>query len=296
MEYKIIGDSGLRVSKLSLGCMSFHSFREGQPIINAALDVGVNFFDTADLYDRGENESILGKALEGQRKDVFIASKVGNRWRPDGSGWDWVPKKAHILQAVEESLRRLRTDYIDLYQLHGGTIDDPLDEVVEAFDILKTQGKIRAYGISSIRPNTIRRWTTVSTGASCMSQYSLLDRRPEEFILDHLHSNGHSMLVRGALAKGLLANKNSKPYLGHDARAVTDLQIKMRQFASEEDAAGLAIAYTLQAPAVASVVLGASTSSQIADAVRSWHSVRQKEIDFGQLADNIPAFFYDKHR
>ena len=90
--------------------------------------------------------------MRSKRDQVVIASKAGNQWRADGSGWDWNSSKKHILAAAEESLKRLKTDYIDLYQLHGGTIDDPIDETIEAFEILKKQGKIRYYGISSIRP------------------------------------------------------------------------------------------------------------------------------------------------
>ena len=96
-------------------------------IIRTALDLGVTLFDTADLYDHGVNEELVGEALRGVRGRVVIATKVGNRWRPDGSGWDWDPAEKYILQEVHASLRRLRTDCIDLYQLHGGTMDDPAD-------------------------------------------------------------------------------------------------------------------------------------------------------------------------
>jgi aryl-alcohol dehydrogenase-like predicted oxidoreductase len=88
-------------------------------------------------------------------KKVIIATKVGNQWRADGSGWDWNPNKDYIISAVEQSLKRLQTDYIDLYQLHGGTMEDPIDETIEAFEQLQKQGKIRYYGISSIRPTVI---------------------------------------------------------------------------------------------------------------------------------------------
>ena len=91
------------------------------------------FFDTADLYDKGVNEEIVGEVLKEKRQDVIIATKVGNQWRDDGSGWEWNPTKSYIKSAVHQSLRRLQTDYIDLYQLHGGTIDDPMDETIQAF-------------------------------------------------------------------------------------------------------------------------------------------------------------------
>ena len=136
-------------------------------LLNEAFDKGINFFDTADLYQKGFNETTVGKALKEKRKEVIIATKVGNQWREDGSGWDWNPNKAYIFSAVEKSLQRLQSDYIDLYQLHGGTIDDPIDETIEAFELLKQQGKIRYYGISSIRPNVIREWIKRSNIGKC---------------------------------------------------------------------------------------------------------------------------------
>ena len=136
MEYKQLGSSELKVSRLSLGGMSFHTEAQAQPIIYQALDLGINYFDTADLYDKGENEQIIGKLLKDRRQDVILATKVGNQWRKDGSGWDWNPSKDYIKTAVKQSLKRLQTDYIDLYQLHGGTIDDPIDETIEAFEEL----------------------------------------------------------------------------------------------------------------------------------------------------------------
>lgn len=95
--------------------------------IQQAFDNGINFFDTADLYDRGWNEESVGKAVKDFRKEIMLATKVGNQWKAGGAGWVWNPTKEYILQAVEDSLRRLQTDYIELYQLHGGTIDDPID-------------------------------------------------------------------------------------------------------------------------------------------------------------------------
>ena len=87
-------------------------------LVAQAIDKGINFFDTADLYNKGDNETALGKAVKPHRKKVVLATKVGNQWRSDGSGWDWNPRKEYILQAAEASLKRLQTDYIDLYQLH----------------------------------------------------------------------------------------------------------------------------------------------------------------------------------
>lgn len=294
MNQKSLGP--LSVTPLALGCMSFHDEATGRAVIDAAWAAGIRFFDTADLYDHGQNEAIVGKVLRDRRQDCVIATKVGNRWRSDGSGWDWVPRKAYILDAVENSLRRLGTDYIDLYQLHGGTIDDPLDEVVTAFEQLQQDGKIRAYGISSIRPNTIRQWTGLSNGSSCMSQYSLLDRRPEEFILPHLVQKGTGLLVRGALAKGLLVAKPVREYLGHSADTVASTQQLMAGLVGTDNLPGLAIDYVLQSPAVSSVVLGASSAVQISTAVATWERVRTMGVDYAALGSQLPVLRYDNHR
>ena len=180
---------------------------DAERIVRRAVELGVNFFDTADLYDRGANEDLLAHALGRRRSEVLIATKVGNRWRAGGDGWDWDPSPDYIRTAVEASLRRLRTDYVDLYQLHGGTIDDPIDDIIATFEALRQAGTIRAWGISSIRPNVIRRYAKRSSIASVMMQYSVLDRRPEEQALPLLGGRGISVIVRGPVAKGLLAGK-----------------------------------------------------------------------------------------
>src|SRR5690606_3990438 len=108
-------------------------------------------------------------------------TKVGNRMIPGEDRWVWDASKTYIMEAVKDSLRRLGTDYIDLYQLHGGTMEDDATETIEAFEALKKEGVIRQYGISSIRPNVIKRFLTNSSAVSVMMQYSLLDRRPEEW-------------------------------------------------------------------------------------------------------------------
>ena len=183
MNQRELGHSGLTVSELGLGCMSLpDDLQESKRIIDAALDAGVNFFDTADLYDGGKNEELVGYALKNRREDIILATKVGNRLNPDGNGWSWDPTKRHIVSAVKDSLRRLGTDYIDLYQLHGGTMEDDAEETIEAFESLKKEGLIRHYGISSIRPTVIKRFLDGSSAVSVMMQYSLLDRRPEEWL------------------------------------------------------------------------------------------------------------------
>jgi len=213
MEYKPLGKSDLQVSRVSFGCMSLGENKlKNNDLLHTALNQGLNLFDTADLYGNGENEKTVGQAFKGIRNQVIISTKVGNEWRPDNSGWDWNPTKEYILQAVDKSLQRLQTDYIDLYQLHGGTLHDPIDNTIEAFERLQELGKIRYYGISSIRPNVIREYVNRSRIVSVMMQYSLLDRRSEETALNLLGENNIGVLARGSLAQGLLAGKPAKDY------------------------------------------------------------------------------------
>lgn len=137
-EKRQLGNSDLFVTEMGLGCMSLGtSEAEAMRIIDEAIDLGINFFDTADLYDYGLNEEFVGKALKGKRDQIVLTTKVGNRWTEEKNGWSWDPSKNYIKAEVKESLRRLQTDYIDLYQLHGGTIEDPIDETIEAFEELK---------------------------------------------------------------------------------------------------------------------------------------------------------------
>ncbi len=123
MKKRKLGNSALDISELSLGCMSLPTnINEARPIVEAALDAGITYFDTADLYDKGVNEEIIGTLLKPHRENIILATKVGNRWIEGEDGWTWDPTPAHIKNAVKASLHRLQTDYIDVYQLHGGTI------------------------------------------------------------------------------------------------------------------------------------------------------------------------------
>lgn len=298
MEYKQLGKSDLHISRIGFGCMSLHPEQNDfEKMINLALDKGVNYFDTADLYDKGGNEEMLGKIFKGKRDKVIIGSKAGNQWRPDGSGWDWNPRKDYILQCAEGSLKRLQTDYIDLFMLHGGTIEDNIDESIEAFEILLQQGKIRYYGLSSIRPNVIRYHVKYGKLVSVMTQYSLLDRRPEEATLNLLKQHNIGVLVRGSVASGLLVDKQPKPYLENSAESVQSAQEAVHQVSGKNrSAAQTAIQYVLHHPAVTSAVVGMRTEQQILDAtnVFSAQQMTEEEMDF--LKNKIPARKYLHHR
>ena len=271
-------------------------------ILRKALDLGITLFDTADLYDHGANEELVGSALHDGRDKVVIATKVGNRRRADGSGLDWDPSRDYILQEVHQSLRRLHTDYIDLYQLHGGTVDDPTDETVEAFERLLQDGTIRAWGISSIRPNVVRRYAAMAqSGAAKVSsemvQYNILDRRSEEEILDTAASAGMGVLVRGAVAGGLLAGKPAAAYLDLTALEVRTAQEALRAICGAGmDTASSAIRFALSNPAVTAVVAGASSVVQVEANAAASDSPPLGEADLRALRDAVRQLRYTSHR
>mgnify|MGYP006289241257 CR=1 FL=1 len=294
MRYRKLGHSGIEVSELSIGAMSF---RADQPkvahdILNYGIEQGINLIDTADLYEHGENEKLIGECIKNRRSDLVIATKVGNRWRDDGSGWDWVPTKDYILKAVDQSLKRLQTDYIDLYQLHGGTIDDPMDEVIEAFEMLIEAGKIRAYGISSIRPNTIRLFTDIGRPTSIMMQYSLLDRRPEEKMLNYLREQSIGVLARGVLAKGLLAAKPATPFLKYTESEVSELQKDMQK---QGNIAAIALSFVLKNSALSSALVGFSSLNQIKEIMKAYDEVETLEFP-DEIVQVLPPNYDEKHR
>lgn len=298
MLYHTLGRSALRVSEVAFGGMSLQG-DEGNNIrlLHQALAGGINFFDTADLYDKGGNESLFGKAFHDRRDQVVIASKVGNQLRADGSGWDWNPGKDYILNAVEDSLRRLQTDHIDLYQLHGGTLDDPTDETISAFEQLQQQGKIRYYGISSIRPNVIRAWVERSNMVSVMMQYSLLDRRPEETVLGLLEANNVGVLARGSVAKGLLAGKPATEYSDFTTDLVQAQRDAVKAISGHGRTMGqTAMRYVLQHPAITSLVVGIRTEAQLQEALGLSDTPELTPQEMQSLASVMPARFYESHR
>ncbi len=298
MNKVFLGKSDLEVSELGFGCMSLGlDHKHNAQLLHYAVEHGINYFDTADLYDQGENEITVGKAFKGMRDQVILATKVGNVWKEDGSSWDWNPSKAYIKEAVFESLKRLQTDYIDLYQLHGGTIDDPIEETIQAFEELKAEGWIRFYGISSIRPNVIRDYIDKSNIVSNMMQYSLLDRRPEEEMLSLLEKNGVSVVVRGAVAKGLLINKEATDYLEYTKEEISNLQQELRLLRDESQQTGqLALRYVLAHPAVATVALGASKLEQLKDNLKLVSVAPLTEEELSTLTELTKPVTYVNHR
>ena len=292
----ISSKSSFDLPSIGLGCMSLPAdYTAAKGILVEAFDLGIRFFDTADLYQRGLNEQHLGKALEGKRAQVILATKVGNQWNSSGSSWTWNPTKSFILKAVEESLKRLKTDYIDLYQLHGGTLEDPWEETLEAFQLLKEQGKILAFGISSIRPNVIRKVMAMTPPKTIMMQYSPLDRRPEEDVFPLLEKTDTKVLVRGAFAKGLLINKTETDFLDFSKAQVSQLRDSIAETGLMPEA--VLIRYGLSPESVGSLVIGASSVSQVRQLVKGYeYSQSVPDEIIRRLKADFPANRYTDHR
>ncbi|RLY86141.1 aldo/keto reductase [Staphylococcus epidermidis] len=283
---KNILKSGIEISELGLGCMSLGTdYKKAQPIIESAIDNGITYFDTADIYDQGVNEEIVGKALKKyqNRDDIVIGTKVGNRLTDDGH-MTWDPSKKHIKESVKGSLKRLGLNHLDLYQLHGGTIDDPLDETISAFDELKQEGYIRAYGISSIRPNVIDYYLKNSQIETLISQFNLIDNRPESLIND-VHDKQVKILARGPVFKGLLTSKSvdvidekfkngvldyTQDELGSTIASIKEL---------ESNLTALSFKYLTSHDAMGSIIVGASSVEQLEENVRNYY----KEISLDQI-------------
>lgn len=277
MRTRKLGQSELHISEIGFGCMSLPTdLQTARYMIDAAVDYGINYFDTADLYDKGVNEQIVGEALKEKRRDIYIASKVGNVWNEDGETWHWDASRTHIIEGFKESLRRLQTDYLDFYQLHGGTLDDQFEEVTDAFEQLKKEGLIRAYGISSIRPNVIKTFLPMSAADGVMMQYSALDRRPEEYF-DYIQSQGASVVTRGTVAKGLLTNdwqrrlEKQNGYLTYTQQELADTLSNIA--AQQSDVLTTALSYNLAHDAVASVIVGASSIEQLQQNMQAYERI-----------------------
>jgi aryl-alcohol dehydrogenase-like predicted oxidoreductase len=298
-----IGTSELYASELGLGCMSLSPDlgKKNENIVKTALDHGINYFDTADLYNFGWNEELIGKLLKDVRQDIILATKGGNEWNEAKDSWNWNPSKKYIKSALKESLRRLQTDYIDLYQLHGGTIEDPMDETIEAFEELVSEGLIRYYGISSIRPNTITYYAEHSNIQSVMMQYSLLDRRPEE-LFPYLKTKGISVVARGPVAKGWLSEKAFKKDRGDKFLSYTgsDIQLQLEKvktlIAQDEKLTQTALKFILSHSVVATAAAGASSTEQLLENINTFNSPELTESERKELEALFPAEIYEAHR
>lgn len=298
MEYKNLGRSGLKVSIVGLGCMNFHTMNdetESAAIVNKALELGVNLFDVADVYgDRGKSEEYLGRALGKQRPDVIVATKFAGPMsdeRKDMMGGS----RRYIMQAVEASLKRLNTDYIDLYQIHFYDNTTPVEETLRALDDLVHQGKVRYVGCSNYNgwQITDAEWTartaSITSYISAQNRYSLLTRDIEKDVVPVCEKFGIGILPYFPLESGLLTGKYKKGEAFPEGTRLkkwenfaagafasedkVDKAEALRAVAEEYDhpLLDIAMGWLASRPQVASVIAGVTSTQQLEQNVAAGH-------------------------
>jgi aryl-alcohol dehydrogenase-like predicted oxidoreductase len=288
MRYGRLGDSGLAVSVVGLGCNNFGRRIDrdaSHAVVDTAITAGVTLFDTADSYGTppGTSEQFLGEALKGRRDDVIVATKFGHDLRgANGPDWGARGSRRYVLRAVEASLRRLDTDWIDLYQLHYPDEETPVEETLATLTDLVKEGKVRYIGCSNVAGWQVAdaAWTASSAGLagfiSVQNEYSLLDRSIEAEVVPACERFGLGVLPYFPLAQGLLTGKFRR---GEPAAPGTRLATRpevldsadwdvveaLAAFAEERDTGLLdvAIGWLAAQPAVASVIAGATRPEQV---------------------------------
>jgi aryl-alcohol dehydrogenase-like predicted oxidoreductase len=294
MEQRNLGSSGLRVSVLGLGCNNFGMWTDleaSRAVIHKALDIGVTLFDTADVYGkRGGSETMMGEILGAQRKDIVLATKFGLPMNEAETLKG--ASRRYIMNAVEASLKRLKTDWIDLYQIHVPDPLTPIEETLRTLDDLVRQGKVRYVGCSNLAAWQVveAQWTArhhnLNSFVSCQDEYSLVVRKIERELLPAIQAYGLGLLPYFPLASGLLTGKYKRnTQLPASARLTTTQRLSDRfmtdtnweiaerldTFAVERGHTSVELAFSWLAgrPGVTSVIAGASKPEQLEQNVKS---------------------------
>ncbi len=295
MQYKQLGNTGLLVSELCFGAMTFGGKgfwevigQQGQALANdlvaQALEAGVNFFDTANVYSEGESEKILGEALHKRRHEVVIATKVRGRMSPQANGVGL--SRVHIMEQVEQSLQRLGTDYIDLYQIHGFDAVTPFEEILRTMDDLVSAGKVRYIGCSNLAAWQLMKALGISAQhhwvrfESLQAYYTIAGRDLERELVPLLQDQKLGLMVWSPLAGGLLTDKFYNAEKGPEGArrstfdfppvnrdrlpGVLEALAEVAQ-AHEVSMAQIALAWLLHQAVVTSVIVGAKQPEQLAD-------------------------------
>jgi aryl-alcohol dehydrogenase-like predicted oxidoreductase len=298
MQYVKLGGTGLTVSRLCLGAMSYGSpasrpwilpEEEGRPLIRRALDLGINFFDTADMYSDGASEEVLGRALHdfARRDDVVIATKVYYPMSDDPN--DRGLSRKHIMRSIDASLRRLGTDHVDLYQIHRWDDGTPIEETLEALHDVVRSGKVLYLGASSMfawqfaRALYLARMRGWSRFVSMQNHYNLVYREEEREMLPLCRSEGIAVLPWSPLARGFLVGNRSREGGGATVRAKSDAYAQAMYYADSDfivarrvgevaerrglPPAQIALAWLLRQPGVTAPIVGATRMAHLEQAV-----------------------------
>jgi len=322
MQYARLGNTGLFVSRLSLGTMTFGSDKSipsiykvdrdsAQTMFDKALDAGINFFDTANEYSRGQSEVILGELLGNRRKDVVITTKVG--FRTDDQIIHAGLSRQHIFAACDASLQRLNTDYIDLYILHKEDPFTPIEESLEALNDLVRMGKVRYIGFSNwsawkaataLQLQKSRGWAQFTSG---QMNYSLVGRDVEHEVVPFMQYTGLNMTVWSPLAGGFLSGKYTRENLRDSENRLSGFDLlpfnkefgfkvieKLRDIAKEHSAsvAQISLAWLLAKPFVSSIIIGASKLYQLEDNLRAVEITLRKDEVSALDALTAPTSLY----
>jgi len=325
MEKRRLGGSDFEVTAIGLGCWAMGGWLWGgtdvaaaEDAIRCAVDLGINFVDTAAVYGLGRSEEIVGRALQGRRDQVILATKCGQVWNRDDERniffTDPVGNKIYrnlqadsITQEVEDSLRRLRTDVIDVYQCHWPDVTTPLAETMEALVRLQEQGKIRAIGVSNFSVEEMEECLKHGEVASDQPQYNMLDREIEAEILPFLRERNIGLIAYSPLGRGILTGKVTMDrqfakddhradqpwYQPNNRRRVLDLLEKIRPIADAHQAtlAQLAANWVISQPGVTTALVGARNPAQVSENVKAGEfQLSADELErIGALLDGLGA-------
>jgi len=305
LQYRELGRTGLKVSAVGMGCWAIGGDAWG-PVddadslasIRRAVDLGVTFFDTADVYGRGRSERLVGQALQGKRDQVILATKVG-LWESGGDRPNAYTNPKMILDQCEESLRRLGTDVIDVYQCHLWW-DENTEVFLEAFEQLRRQGKIRAYGVSTNEIDHLRHFDREGTCGVIQVDYSILNRSAEKEVLPYCVDHNIGVILKGPLKMGLLTGKFSpetslpegdvrrgwpQETWYHEALEKVE---RLRPLANDGRSLGqVALAFAIRHPAVSVAIPGAKTPAQIEANARA-ADVRLRDEELRSIDEIAP--------